>query len=75
MAETKAVFSAWLLTKLNAMKVDDTIFLNYILSVIEGDETREEKLEILQSILIDTGSLVSEFANSGSYFQCKLYSM
>lgn len=57
------------------MKVDDTIFLNYILSVIEGDEPREEKMEILQSILIDTGSLVSEFANSGSYFQCKLYSM
>lgn len=62
MAVAESTFSAWLLTKLNAMKVDENVLLNYILSIVEGDEPRDEKLEILQSVLIDTGSSVSKLS-------------
>lgn len=52
-------FTSWLSEKLDVLKIDENIYLNYILSVLEGDESREEKLDILKSVLVDTGSSVS----------------
>ena len=59
MENTDDAFSVWLLTKLNEMKVDESIFLEYIRSILEGEETRDEKLEILESVLMDSFSSVS----------------
>lgn len=57
--EKDCAFSTWLSDKLNLLKIDENIYLNYILSILEGDESRDEKLDILKSILVDTGSSVS----------------
>lgn len=51
-------FSTWLSDKLNELKIDENIYLNYIISILEGEESRDEKLDILKSILVDTGSSV-----------------
>ncbi len=59
MAQADDTFSSWLLAKLSRMKVDENIFLNYVLSILEGEETRNEKLDILKSVLADCSSTVS----------------
>lgn len=61
MAKADDTFSSWLLTKLNALKLDENIFLNYILSILEDEETQDEKLDILKSVLGDSISSVSTF--------------
>ena len=57
-------FSTWLSNKLNLLKIDENIYLNYIISILEGDESREEKLDNLKSILVDTGSSVRICSNN-----------
>lgn len=54
--ENYSGFSTWLSNKLNELKIDENIYLNYIISILEGEESRDEKLDILKSILVDTGS-------------------
>ncbi|XP_065200352.1 coiled-coil domain-containing protein 43 [Planococcus citri] len=54
--EKHSGFSSWLSGKLDQLKIDENIYLNYIISILEGDESRDEKLDILTSILVDTGS-------------------
>ena len=47
-------FEAWLNTKLQELKTDETVFGPYIISILEGDEeTEEEKREGLTGILSD----------------------
>lgn len=59
MAKMGDGFSPWLSAKLNTLNVDENIFLSYVLSILEGDEPREEKLDALKSVLSDCASSVS----------------
>ncbi|KAK7580255.1 hypothetical protein V9T40_000884 [Parthenolecanium corni] len=53
-------FSPWLSTKLKTLNVDENIFLSYTLSILEGDEPREEKLDALKSVLSDCAASDTE---------------
>ena len=59
MEKTNDVFSTWLSTKLNEMCLDESVLIHYIRSILEGEETPDEKLESLQSVLMDGFSSVS----------------
>lgn len=59
MAKVGDGFSPWLSSKLKALNVDENIFLSYILSILEGDEPRDEKLDALKSVFCDCASSVN----------------
>lgn len=44
-------FVTWLNLKLHELNTDESVFGSYILGILEGDETNEEKHEALQGIL------------------------
>ncbi|KAK0075621.1 hypothetical protein PV325_006630 [Microctonus aethiopoides] len=51
MAIPKDSFDSWLSKKLQALNTDESIFSSYIKGILEGDETEDEKSEILMSTL------------------------
>lgn len=44
-------FNAWLNGKLRDFNTDEGVFGSYIMGILEGDETNEEKTEALEGIL------------------------
>lgn len=46
-----ADFTNWLNIKLRELNTDETVFCSYIISILEGDETNEEKHEALEGII------------------------
>lgn len=47
----KDAFNKWLKNKLKTLNTDESVFGSYILSILEGDETKDEKREALEGIL------------------------
>lgn len=56
-------FSSWLGKKLKELNTDDSVFSTYIIGILDGDETLEEKSEALESILSEI--IVSLFSVLG----------
>lgn len=46
-------FSTWLDGKLQALNTDESVFGSYILGILDGDESPEEKLDALEGILAE----------------------
>ena len=44
-------FNSWLNRKLKEFNTDESVFGSYITSILEGDESTEEKTEALEGIL------------------------
>lgn len=44
-------FLTWLNAKLKELNTDESVFGSYILGILEGDESEEEKREALEGIL------------------------
>lgn len=57
-------FTTWLNSKLRELNTDETVFGSYIIGILEGDETPDEKREglegILSEILVSCGTSLSE---------------
>lgn len=51
MSSTKDTFDKWLTNKLKTLNTDESVFGSYILGILEGDETKDEKREALEGIL------------------------
>lgn len=51
MSSTKDAFNKWLTNKLKQLNTDESVFGSYILGILEGDETNDEKREALEGIL------------------------
>ncbi|XP_020807789.1 coiled-coil domain-containing protein 43 [Drosophila serrata] len=49
-------FQGWLNDQLRKLNTDENVFGSYIVGILEGDETTEEKTEALEGILSETGS-------------------
>ncbi|XP_016962298.1 coiled-coil domain-containing protein 43 [Drosophila biarmipes] len=49
-------FQSWLNEQLRKLNTDENVFGSYIVGILEGDETTEEKTEALEGILSETGS-------------------
>lgn len=47
----KKDFEKWLSKKLTELNTDENVFGSYIMGILEGDETLEEKREGLEGIL------------------------
>lgn len=47
----KEAFNKWLNNKLKSLNTDETVFGSYILGILEGDESKDEKREALDGIL------------------------
>ncbi|XP_055298807.1 coiled-coil domain-containing protein 43 [Sitodiplosis mosellana] len=47
----KEAFNKWLNNKLKSLNTDETVFGSYILGILEGDESKDEKREALEGIL------------------------
>ncbi|KAG1655110.1 Coiled-coil domain-containing protein 43 [Nymphon striatum] len=47
-------FEAWLVDRLKELNTDPDVFFDYIKSILEGEETDEEKIETLDDILSET---------------------
>lgn len=56
--------TAWLSSKLKQFALDEEIYLNYIESVLDGEEDRCEKISALEAILGEV--LVSDFQGFSS---------
>ncbi|KAH8260400.1 hypothetical protein KR026_011031 [Drosophila bipectinata] len=48
-------FVSWLNEQLRQLNMDEGVFGSYIVGILEGDETTEEKTEALEGILSETG--------------------
>ena len=46
-------FNSWLNGKLRDFNTDEGVFGSYIMSILEGDETNDEKTEALEGILAE----------------------
>lgn len=44
-------FESWLNKKLRELNTDETVFCSYIIGILEGEESEEEKSESLEGIL------------------------
>lgn len=44
-------FNKWLNNKLKILNTDESVFGSYILGILEGDESKDEKREALDGIL------------------------
>lgn len=62
----KSSKTVWLSSKLKQFSLDEEIYLNYIESVLDGEEDRCEKINALEAILGEV--LVSKMINH--YFNC-----
>ncbi|EDW52235.1 coiled-coil domain-containing protein 43 [Drosophila sechellia] len=49
-------FQSWLNEQLRKLNTDENVFGSYIVGILEGDETTDEKTEALEGILSETGS-------------------
>lgn len=58
-------FISWLNEQLRQLNMDEGVFGSYIVGILEGDETAEEKNEALEGILSETGVSSTGF-HSGS---------
>lgn len=47
----KLAFKNWLNNKLKSLNTDESVFGSYILGILEGDESKDEKREALEGIL------------------------
>lgn len=47
----KDTFTKWLNNKLKSLNTDESIFGSYILGILEGDESTDEKREALEGVL------------------------
>lgn len=47
----KDEFIKWLNKKLQSLNTDESVFGSYILGILEGDESKDEKSEALEGIL------------------------
>lgn len=47
----KEAFNKWLTNKLKTLNTDESVFGSYILGILEGDESKDEKHEALEGIL------------------------
>lgn len=47
----KEAFNKWLINKLKSLNTDESVFGSYILGILEGDESSDEKREALEGIL------------------------
>lgn len=47
----KDTFKKWLTNKLKSLNTDESVFGSYILGILEGDESKDEKHEALEGIL------------------------
>lgn len=47
----KDTFNKWLTNKLKSLDTDESVFGTYILGILEGDESKDEKREALEGIL------------------------
>lgn len=47
----KEAFNKWLNNKLKSLNTDESVFGSYILGILEGDESKDEKREALDGIL------------------------
>lgn len=63
-------YSIWLSSKLQELKLDETVYADYITGVLEGEDSYEEKMETISSIL--SGSVVG---NGWIVFPCKFFSL
>lgn len=48
-----STFDVWLGVKLKSLGTDENVFGDYIKSILEGDESQEEKIEALEGILAE----------------------
>jgi len=48
-------FQSWLNEQLRKLNTDENVFGSYIIGILEGDETTDEKTEALEGILSETG--------------------
>lgn len=53
MAALEDDFESWLSLKLKELNIDESVFSGYIIGILEGDETVEEKTEALEGILVE----------------------
>ena len=51
MSSAKDTFNKWLTNKLKTLNTDESVFGSYIVGILEGDETKDEKHEALEGIL------------------------
>ncbi|EDW75687.1 uncharacterized protein Dwil_GK15064 [Drosophila willistoni] len=51
-----AEFQTWLNEQLRQLNTDENVFGSYIIGILEGEESQDEKLEALEDILSETGS-------------------
>ncbi|XP_030377619.1 coiled-coil domain-containing protein 43 [Scaptodrosophila lebanonensis] len=51
-----AEFQRWLDEQLRALNTDESVFGTYIVGILEGDDTQDEKTEALEGILKETGA-------------------
>ena len=67
MAKSNQNFTKWLNAKLKELNTDESVFGSYILGIVEGDETNEEKREalheILSEIIVSSVKVVEHFLN------------
>lgn len=47
----KDSFKKWLTDKLKSLNTDENVFGSYIMGILEGDESNDEKREALEGIL------------------------
>lgn len=47
----KDEFTKWLNNKLRSLNTDESVFGSYILGILEGDETKDEKHEAIEGVL------------------------
>lgn len=47
----KEAFNKWLTAKLKSLNTDESVFGSYILGILEGDESTDEKHEALEGVL------------------------
>lgn len=51
---TELDFESWISSKLQSLNVDDEVFGNYIISLLDTEDTsREEKIEAISGILVE----------------------
>lgn len=60
-------FNTWLNAKLQELNTDETVFGSYILGILEGEESEEEKHEALEGILSEILVNIYEFVGYSDF--------
>lgn len=53
MAALEDEFDDWLCAKLKDLNTDQDVYSTYIKSILEGDESNDDKLEALEGVLVE----------------------